>query len=94
MPRVVLALAFSGDGEGLAWVAAGQHVDPSDGGGVELPHVGHDRDSGPVPLEHLSAVRVGFAQPSRLSAELSMDGKVESPDPGEEGAGEHVTRTP
>lgn len=93
MPRVVVALSFPGQAERLAGIAAVEDIDRG-GSAVEVAHVLEDGDSGPVPIEDAPAVRVGLAHPSRLSAELSMDGKVESPDPGEEGAGEHVTRTP
>ncbi len=93
MAGVVLASALAGDGERLAWVSALQHVD-SFGSGVELPHVGQHRDSGPVPLEHPSAVGVCLAEPSRLSAEGSMDGKVEPAAAAEERSGAHVTPAP
>lgn len=93
MSGIILAFAFAGDAERLAGVAAVKHVD-SRGGLVDLPHVGHDRNSGPVPLEDRSAMGVGFAHPSRLSAKGNMDGKVEATDPGEQGSGAHVTTTP
>lgn len=93
MPRIVLSLALPGNAERLTGVAAVKHVD-SRGGLVDLPHVGHDRNSGPVPLEDRSAMGVGFAHPSRLSAKGNMDGKVEATDPGEQGSGAHVTTTP
>lgn len=89
MPRVVLALASSGDAERLARVAAVQDID-SRGVSSELSDVGEDGDAGPVPLEHPPAVGVGLAEPSRRSAEGSMDGKVESADAGEQRTGIHT----
>lgn len=93
MPRVVLSLSFSGDGEGLAGVAAVEDVD-SWGGVVEFSDVGVDGHSGEVPFEDGAAVWVGLAQPTRASAERSMDGDAESLDSREEASGGHVTRPP
>lgn len=93
MTGIVLPLSFPGDGERLARVAAMKDVDLGRGGS-ELADVGVDGHSVPVPLEHPSAVRIGFAEPSRFSAKGSVDGKVESAAPGEKRSGAHFTTAP
>lgn len=85
MPRVVLAPPFAGDAERLAGVAAMQHIDVADST-VDFPHVGHNRDSGPVALEDGSAMLVCFAHPGGLGSEDCVDGEVESAAPGEQRA--------
>ena len=84
MAGVVGSFSFSCDGEGLAGVAAVQHVDS---GRVcsELSHVGIDRNSGPMPLEDGSAVLVVLAEPRWGDA----DSEVESADATEERARIH-----
>lgn len=93
MSEVGLAEPESGVRERLAGVSAVQTFDPRRVL-VELSDVGVAGDIGPVPLEHPSAVRVGLAEPSRLSAKGSMDGKVESSDTREEASGRHVKARP
>lgn len=83
MTRVVGSSPLSRLGERLARIAAVQQVDGSEPG-VDLPHVGHTRNPGPVTLEDGSTVRVGFALPDGFGPEEPFAGKVESTDPGEE----------
>jgi hypothetical protein len=68
--RRFIAMRASGDLPSSCAVGVGSK-------GVDVSDVPDDGDTGPVPCEHPSAVWVGFAEPSRLSAERSMDGKVE-----------------
>jgi hypothetical protein len=66
----------------------------SGGAGVDLADVSDDRDAGPVAGEHSPAVRIDLAHPSRARAEVSIEREVEASDPGEAGAGEHLTLPP
>lgn len=85
MAGVVGSFTLTGDGERLARVSAVQHIDPW-GVGSELAHVGVHRHSGPVALEHGSAVLVVLAEPGGRDA----DAEVEPSDPGEEAARIHA----
>jgi len=78
VPGVVGPFALPGDAERLTGVSAVEHVNGWRVGS-ELSHVGVDGHSGPVALEHGSAVLVVLAEPRRRDA----DAKVESSDPGE-----------
>ena len=81
MAGIGFASSFACDGERLARIATVQYVNSSDSC-VELPHVGQDRDTGPMALEDGGAMFVGFAAPGGGSA----DSKVEPADAGEERA--------
>jgi len=78
MAGIGFASSFACDGERLARIAAVQYVDSSDSC-VEFPHVGQDRDTGPMLVEDGGAMLVGFAEPGGGSA----NGKVESADAAE-----------
>jgi len=86
MAGIGFASSFACDGERLARIATVQYVNSSDSC-VEFPHVGQDRDTGPMSFEDGGAVFVGFAEPGGGSA----DCKVEAADAREETApGRHV----